>query len=97
MIQSKTDRVERWGIFEIAVTGKKDGNPFTDYEIHGVFSHRCQTVTVDGFYDGDGVYKLRFMPSFEGEYRYEISGSFPMKQCPAVLSLLRLPQGITVR
>ena len=76
MIQSKTDRVERWSIFEIAVTGKKDGNPFTDYEIHGVFSHRCQTVTVGGFYDGDGVYKLRFMPSFEGEYQYEISGSF---------------------
>ena len=76
MIQSKTEIVERWGVFEIAVGGKKDGNPFTDYDIRGTFTHRCQTVTADGFYDGDGVYKVRFMPSFEGEYQYEITGSF---------------------
>ena len=25
---------------------------------------------LDGFYDGDGVYKVRFMPAFEGEYTF---------------------------
>jgi len=76
MIRSKTEKVERWGVFEVALDGKTEGNPFTDYEIKGFFAHKNQNVTVDGFYDGDGVYKVRFMPSFEGEYRFVISGSF---------------------
>ena len=39
-------------------------NPFVDYKIHGTFTGKHETVTVDGFYDGEGVYKVRFMPSF---------------------------------
>lgn len=35
-----------------------------------------EAVTVDGFYDGDDSYKVRFMPSFEGIYTYRIEGSF---------------------
>ena len=68
--------VEKWGMFEIAVPGKAEGDPFTDYTVRAVFTGRNETVTVDGFYDGGGVYKARFMPSFEGEYRYTLSGSF---------------------
>ena len=68
--------IEKWGLFELALPGKADGNPFTDYEIRGTFRNENETVTADGFYDGDGIYRVRFMPSFEGEYRYEISGSF---------------------
>ena len=40
------------------------------------FTGKEGTVTFDGFYDGDGVYKARFMPSYEGEYTFTISGSF---------------------
>lgn len=72
-----TNTVERWGVFEVSLTGPKEGNPFTDQEISGVFRGRSECKEVLGFYDGDGVYKLRFMPSFEGEYTYEIKGSFP--------------------
>jgi len=67
--------VERWGVFEVAVNGKADGNPFTDYAVRGVFKHKNETVEADGFYDGDGVYKVRCMPSFEGEYSFSVSGS----------------------
>ena len=67
--------VERWGMFEVKVKGKTDGNPFTDYSIHGVFRHKNETVEADGFYDGDGDYIVRCMPSFEGEYSFEVSGS----------------------
>ncbi len=69
-------KVERWGVFEITLQGKTDGNPFLDYEIRGTFSNENEKVTVDGFYEGQGVYKVRFMPSFEGEYSYVIDGSF---------------------
>lgn len=68
--------VERWGTFEVQAKGRTDGNPFTDYTVYGVFRGKNETVKADGFYDGDGVYKVRFMPSFEGEYTYEVSGSF---------------------
>ena len=68
--------IEKWGMLEIEAKGFTEGNPFTDYTVQGVFTGKNETVTVDGFYDGDGVYKVRFMPSFEGDYTYEMSGSF---------------------
>ncbi|MEG1426285.1 MAG: DUF5060 domain-containing protein [Oscillospiraceae bacterium] len=68
--------VEKWGIFEIALPGADTGNPFRDYSIKGTFTGKNETVQVIGFYDGDGIYKVRFMPSFEGDYRYQIEGSF---------------------
>ena len=68
--------VEKWDIFEVSASGRTEGNPFTDYTVKGIFRGKTETVEADGFYDGEGVYKVRFMPSFEGEYTYEISGSF---------------------
>lgn len=38
---------------------------------------RARSVTVPGFYDGDGVYRVRFMPDTEGEWRYETHSSDP--------------------
>ena len=68
--------VEKWDVFEVEVKGKSEGNPFADYTISGTFAGQNETITVDGFYDGEGVYRVRFMPSFEGHYTYQISGSF---------------------
>ena len=68
--------VEKWDVFEFAAPGRQEGNPFVDYDIKGVFQSPNETVTADGFYDGDGVYKVRFMPSFEGDYTFTVSGSF---------------------
>ena len=77
--------VERWGMFELACPGRTDGNPFTDYSIQGVFTGEKETVTVSGFYDGDGVYRVRFMPSWPGVYRYTVSGSFSEQACAGEL------------
>ena len=70
------ESVEKWAVFEVSAKGKTDGNPFVDYRIQGTFTHRNETRQVDGFYDGDGVYTVRFMPSFEGRYTFEIGGNF---------------------
>ena len=67
---------ERWGMFEISVEGRKDGNPFLDYQIRASFSAEKESVSVTGFYDGDGIYLVRFMPSYEGEYVFRVKGSF---------------------
>ena len=71
-----TDQVERWGVFQAEVKGFSDGNPFEDYEIYGEFVSEQETKTVKGFYDGDGSYLVRFMPDYEGEYRFMLKGSF---------------------
>ena len=71
-----TPTVERWGVFEAEARGRQDGNPFTDYTVKGVFSGENETKAVDGFYDGEGVYRVRFMPSFVGRYHFKIGGTF---------------------
>lgn len=68
--------VEKWEVFEVTLPGRRDGNPYTDVEIRGTFVHKNEVKTVDGFYDGDGVYKVRFMPSFEGTYTFTVAGNF---------------------
>lgn len=71
--------IEKWGIFEMTISGPKEGNPFCDQWIKGTFCCKNEKKTVDGFYDGDGVYKVRFMPSFTDEYTFEIEASFDIK------------------
>ncbi|MFR3402406.1 MAG: DUF5060 domain-containing protein [Blautia faecis] len=68
--------IEKWGIFEVTVSGPKEGNPFCDQWIKGTFCCKNEKKTVDGFYDGDGTYRVRFMPSFTDEYTFEIEASF---------------------
>lgn len=68
--------MKKYDLFEVSLKGKTDGNPFTDYEIYGEFQTDGKTKTVSGFYDRDGIYKLRFMPESEGIYSYRIFGSF---------------------
>lgn len=70
-------QVERWGVFEVAVKGPAEGNPFTERIFSGTFRGKNEEKRVAGFYDGEGVYKLRFMPGFEGEYSYTTEGNFP--------------------
>ena len=68
--------IEKWDVLEVTVNGPKEGNPFCDQWIKGTFCCKNEKKTVDGFYDGDGVYKVRFMPSFTDEYTFEIEASF---------------------
>ncbi len=70
------DQVERWDVFEVRVSGPKEGNPFAEQWIRGVFTGAQESVQADGFYDGDGLYAVRFMPSFTGEYAFSIEASF---------------------
>ncbi len=68
--------VPRWGVFEVAITGPKDGNPFVDQSIGATFCGAQERKEVEGFYDGDGIYKVRFMPSFTGPYTFRVHSSF---------------------
>src|SRR6266567_343224 len=68
-MQSTAD-VEQWGIFELELAGPATGNPFQEVEFGAQFTHKHRSITVDGFYDGDGVYRVRFMPDTPGGWSY---------------------------
>jgi hypothetical protein len=66
---------ERWKIFELTLNGPTDGNPFKEVKLSGAFIKDGDTVSVSGFYDGDGIYKIRFMPQQEGKWSYLTSSN----------------------
>jgi hypothetical protein len=69
--------VEQWGIFELALEGPSRGNPFLEVELRAQFTLGERTVGVDGFYDGEGTYRVRFMPDVPGEWMYTTSSTQP--------------------
>lgn len=72
--------IERWSFVEVTMSGESKGNPFIDYTIWGTFTSNHESKCVSGFYDGDGVYTVRFMPSFVEEYSFRIEGTFSSEQ-----------------
>ena len=69
--------VRRYDIFELTLKGPSEGNPFLDTQLHATFSLDNRSLTVEGFYDGDGAYKVRFMPDTEGQWRYTTTSNAP--------------------
>src|SRR6516225_6680075 len=65
-----TTNVEQWGIFELELHGSAEGNPYLDVELTAQFAYKHRVIEVDGFYDGEGVYRIRFMPDTQGTWRY---------------------------
>jgi len=63
--------------FEITLQGPSHGNPFTDVELSAVFSAAGQTLVVPGFYDGDGVYRIRLLVPEPGEWSLTTSSNAP--------------------
>lgn len=70
MTQAAPVQTERWGSCDIILEGPSGGNPFIDTSLAADFSFGNRVVTVDGFYDGDGRYVVRFMPDTEGTWAY---------------------------
>ena len=71
--------MEKWQMMELVFTGKRDGNPYMDDQIAAEITKDGRTRQITGFYDGEGQYKVRFMPEEEGIYHYQVSGSFSDK------------------
>ncbi len=64
------EKVERWGIFELTLRGPSGGNPFVDVKLSTEFEQNDRVFELEGFYDGDGAYRTRFMPDEPGEWTY---------------------------
>ena len=62
--------VGKWDIFEISLNGPSTGNPFKDVTISAAFMNGNMKPIIKGFYAGNGIYKIRFMPDSLGSWRY---------------------------
>lgn len=67
--------VERWGLFELSLKGPAEGNPFVDIRFGAQFRQGAQVYEAEGFYDGGGTYRVRFMPETEGTWTFSTSSS----------------------
>ncbi|NQE63048.1 DUF5060 domain-containing protein [Caulobacter sp. RHG1] len=69
--------VPRWGVHEIVLDGPAIGNPFVDVSLSAAFTDGQQTLNIAGFYDGAGVYRVRFSPPTEGTWRWRTRSNAP--------------------
>src|SRR3546814_3834409 len=62
---------ERWGVHELVFDGPADGNPFVDVDLAATFERGGRAIRVPGFYDGAGVYRIRFSPPDAGRWTWQ--------------------------
>jgi len=64
-------------VFEEALAGPSTGNPFIEVHLTARFEHKNKTIDVEGFYDGDGIYRIRFMPDELGVWNFCTLSNIP--------------------
>ena len=69
--------VEQWGLFELALPGPTNGNPFLEVRFAARFHQDYDSIEAAGFYDGNGTYRVRFMPQKQGQWRYTTVSDAP--------------------
>jgi hypothetical protein len=69
-------RVPKYGMYEITLSGPTAGNPDANLELSATFTQGDKSYRPEGYYDGDGVYKIRFMPDREGEWTYTTHSNY---------------------
>ena len=75
--QKKTVKVGQWERFETSVEHTKNyQNPYSDVTLNVTYRKPDNTIVKFwGFYDGDSIWKIRFMPDQTGLWKYSASFS----------------------
>ncbi|MFC1601606.1 DUF5060 domain-containing protein, partial [Candidatus Sumerlaeota bacterium] len=71
------ETVEQWGLYEVTLSGPADGNPFVESRLSATFAAQHKTMSVGGFYDREGIYRIRFMPDNTGTWEYDTKSNVP--------------------
>ena len=70
--------VPKWEIFEDSFQLCENlENPFVEVELSARFYKEGVSYTVDGFYDGEDVWRIRFSPMHEGVWHYVTRSNKP--------------------
>jgi Domain of unknown function (DUF5060)/Domain of unknown function (DUF5605)/Protein of unknown function (DUF4038) len=70
-------KVEQWDTFELSLPGPSDNNPFVDVSLSATFKLDEKAIEVPGFYDGDGIYRIRFMAPDQGVWKFTTKSNRP--------------------
>ena len=73
--QETVQSVEQWGVFQLDLTANPSENHYMDTELYATFSKGGNSISVPGFYDGDGIFRVRFSPDEQGTWSYTIESS----------------------
>ena len=75
------ESVKKWDIFELTFCVENMSEPVQAGALKAAFHGEKETVEVESFYDGGNVYKVRFMPSYEGHYTYKVeTGNYQLNK-----------------
>ena len=78
MKELRLESIERWDIFEIRRTARSvPDNPHREGTISADFVMGARSVTVEGFYDGEATFCVRFSPDAVGTWSYRTRSSLP--------------------
>lgn len=67
--------VAQWGVVEVRFDGPSHGNPFVDVELTASVTSASRSFTIGGFYDGEGVYVVRWLAEISGDYIFTTSST----------------------
>ena len=74
---TKEDTVEIFEVIEFVFDGPVQDKPLAEIEKIPYFHMVVQNQKFEGFYCGDGQYKVRFMPKALGEWEYVLESALP--------------------
>ena len=67
--------MRQYEMFELKLLGDAPAGSEALVDVEAVFRNGGSSQTVRGFYDGDGVYKVRYLPGRTGTYTWKVSGA----------------------
>ena len=70
-------KIEQWDVFELSMNGPESGNPYMEVDFRAVFTSGDRAIHVPGFYDGEGLYRIRFSPDAPGSWTYRTESNAP--------------------
>lgn len=69
--------VPRGGRLDIELHGPRSGNPFVEIELALLVDGPGGPIRVPGFYDGEGIYRIRHLTEHEGRHTFVTRSSAP--------------------
>lgn len=70
-------KVDKWDRFELTLNYNVRANAFKEVQLSAKFVAKDTTFVVNGFYDGNQTFKIRFMPPKEGRWSYITTSNVP--------------------
>lgn len=68
----KPVEIDQFGVCEIKLNSTKNyPNPYKDTQVEAIFHGPSDIYNVNGFWDGDSTFKIRFSPNESGEWSVE--------------------------